>query len=76
MKEKKKGAWRILLGVVSLGYITFLWVKKDIAALYSTMPAEQILPLMVTTIGVSLLKAAGITAVILLMKWILGKKKR
>lgn len=52
-----------------------MWVKKDIVSIYETMPDEQILPLVVTTVAVSLLKVIAIAAVILLVKWIVGKIK-
>ena len=38
--------------------------------------SEQITPLIVTTIAVSLLKVAAIAGAILLIKWIVGKIKR
>ena len=50
-----------------------MWVEKDILAIYSSMPAEQALPLAVTTVVVSLLKVAMITVGILVVKWIAGK---
>lgn len=53
-----------------------MWVKKDIAAIYATMSGEQIAPLIVTTIAVSLLKIAVFAGVILLIKWIVGKIKK
>ena len=50
-----------------------MWVKKDIVEVYSSMPQEQVLPLIFTTIAVSLIKVAAIAAGIILMKWIIGK---
>ena len=44
-----------------------MWVKKDIAEIYAR------LPLIITTIAVSLLKVADITALISLIKLIVGK---
>ena len=72
----KKEPWRILVGVLAIGWIVSMWVKKDIAAIYATMPPEQILPVVVTTIAVTLLKVIGIAAVILLVKWLAGKLKK
>ena len=69
----KKEPWRILVGVLAIGWIVYMWVKKDIAAIYATMPPEQILPLVVTNVAVTLLKVIGIAAVILLVKWLAGK---
>ena len=42
-------------------------------AIYSTMPEEQVIPLIVTTIMVSLLKVVAIAGGIFLLKWIGGK---
>ena len=61
--------------MVSVTFIVFMWVKKDIAEIYATMPSEQIAPLIVTTVAVSLLKVATIAGAILLIKWIVGKIK-
>ena len=52
-----------------------MWVKKDIAEIYATMPSKQIAPLIVTTVAVSLLKVAAIAGAILLIKWVVGKIK-
>ena len=50
-----------------------MWVKKDIVAIYTTMPEEQVVPMMITTIAVTLIKVAAITGGLLLIKWIVGK---
>ena len=72
----KKEPWRILVGVLAIGWIVYMWVEKDIAAIYASMPPEQILPLVVTNAAVTLLKVIGIAAVILLAKWLAGKLKK
>ena len=73
-KEKKRTEpWRIIVFVIAVAFIIYMWVKKDIAEIYTTMPKEQIAPLIVTTIAVSLLKVAVIAGAILLIKWIVGK---
>jgi hypothetical protein len=68
MEHKKKEPWRIVLAILSMVFILFMWIKKDIVSIYTTMPKEQILPLILTTVAVTLLKVAGITAVLLLVK--------
>ena len=73
MNKNKKEPWRIILALLSIGFIIFLWIKKDIASIYSTMPKEQVAPMIVTTVFVSLLKVAGIAAALLLVKWLVGK---
>ena len=73
---KKIGSWRIIAFVIAVAFIIFMWVKKDIANIYATVPSEQIAPLAVTTIAVSLLKVAAIAVAVLLIKWIAGKIKK
>ena len=76
MKGQKKEPWRIVVATLAIIYIIYMWVEKDIVAIYSTMPAEQALPLVVTTIAISLVKVGVITGGILLIKWIIGKFRK
>lgn len=76
MKKKQKEPWRIIVGVLSIALIAFMWVKKDVAGIYTGMSVEAALPLIVTTLAVSLLKTAAMAGVILLVKWIIGKVKK
>ena len=50
-----------------------MWVKKDIMAIYTTVPTEELVPLIATTILVSLVKVAAIAGGILLIKWMINK---
>ena len=74
--KKKKEPWRVIVFVLAIMYIIFLWVKKDSAQIYVAMPQEQIIPLIITTIAVSLLKVAAIAGGILLIKWMISKIKK
>lgn len=74
--NKKKEPWRIVIGIISILFIVCMWVSKDIAAIYTTMPKEQIVPLIATTILVSLIKVAAMAGGILLIKWIISKIKK
>lgn len=74
MKVKKE-PWRIAVGVISVIFIIFMWIKNDIISIYTTMPKEQIVPLIATTVAVSVLKVAIITSVVLLVKWLIKKAK-
>ena len=74
--KKKIEPWRIIAFVIAVAFIIFMWIKKDVAEIYATMPPEQIAPLIVTTIAVSLLKVAAIATVVLLIKWIVSKTKK
>jgi len=74
VKNQKKETWRIIVGIISIVFIIFMWVKNDIVALYTTMPKEQVIPLIITTIMVSLLKISVIAGIVLIIKWIIKKK--
>ena len=74
--NKKTELWRIIVGIIAIAYIVFMWVKKDILSIYTTMPNEQIVPLIATTIVVSLLKIVVIAGAIMLIKWIFGKIRK
>ena len=76
-KDKKKlEPWRIVVGVLAVACIVYMWVKKDILAIYAAMRREQALPLVVTTLSVSMLKVAAIAGGILLIKWLVDKFKK
>ena len=76
MKKGKKEPWRIIVGCISIAFIVFMWSKNDILSIYSTMPTEQVIPLIATTITVSLLKVIAITGAILLIKYVIRKITR
>ncbi|MBQ7009630.1 MAG: hypothetical protein IJN05_10540 [Ruminococcus sp.] len=71
--KKKKEPWRIILAIISVIFIIFMWLKKDIASTYSTMPKEDVVPLIATTVAVFLVKVVVIAAVLLLIKWVISK---
>ena len=73
--DRKIELWRIVVGILSIAFIIFLWVKNDIASTLVTMPKEQAIPLIVTTVVVSVVKVAVIAGVLLLVKWVIGKIK-
>ena len=77
MKENnKKEPWRIVVAILSIAFIAFMWVKNDVITIYTTMPQEQVVPLIVTTIVVSLLKVGAIAGIIFLVKWLISKVKK
>lgn len=76
MNGQKKEPWRIVVAIISIVFIIYMWVEKDIASIYSSLPAEQALPLVVTTVVVSLVKVGLMAAGIFLIKWIVGKFKK
>ena len=73
--NKEKEPWRIIVGILAIAFIVYMWVKKDIMTIYATMPKEQVVPLIATTIVVSLVKVAAIAGGILLIKWVISKFK-
>lgn len=72
-EKKKKELWRIVVGIISIAFIVYMWVENDIITIYTTMPKEQVVPLIATTILVSLIKVGVISGAILLIKWIVEK---
>ena len=74
--KKQKEPWRIVVFIISVLFIAFMWVKNDIVSIYTTMPKEQVIPLIATTVLVSLIKIAAIAGGILLIKWIVSKIKK
>lgn len=73
--DRKIEPCRMIVGMISIAFILFLWGKNDIASTFATMPKEQVIPLIVTTIVVSVVKVAVITGVVLLIKWVIRKIK-
>ena len=71
----KKEPLRIVVFIIAAAYIIYMWVEKDIASVYAGMPAEQMLPLVLTTFAVTLAKVALLAGGVLLVKWIIGKFK-
>lgn len=74
--KKQKEPWRIVVFIISVLFIAFMWVKNDIVSIYTTMPKKQVIPLIATTVLVSLIKIAAIAGGILLIKWIVSKIKK
>ena len=72
----KKEPWRYLAAAISTIYIVYLWAEKDILSVYGNLPSEQMVPLVVTSVAVTLAKAALIAGGILLVKWLIGKLKK
>ena len=72
-KNKKKEPWRIVAFIMGIIFIVYMWVKNDIISIYATMPQDQVVPLIITTIAVSLIKVAVIAGGLFLVKWGIGK---
>ena len=76
MSKGKTPLWRILVFILSALFIVAMWVQKDIVKIYKTMPKDQIAPIIVTTVLVTLLKVALIAGVVFFLKWIIEKMIR
>lgn len=66
--KKKTELWRVIAFILSILFIAIMWAKKDIVEIYTTMPQEQIVPLIFTTVAVSVIKVGLIAGVVLLIK--------
>ncbi len=75
MKQNKE-PWRIAVGLLSTAFIVWMWAEKDVAAIYTSMPPEDALPMIATTIAVSAAKVAVIAGAVYLGKWLMGKFRK
>ena len=73
MKGKKREPWRIIAGILGVGAIVCMWTEQNIASTYAALPKEQLLPMIVTSAAVTLLKVGAMAGGILLIRWIIGK---
>ncbi len=76
MKEKKKEPWRYVVAAIAVIYIIYMWVEKDLVSVYGNLPSDQMLPMVVTSVVVTLVKVAGLAVVVFLVKWLIGKFKK
>jgi hypothetical protein len=76
MQKKKKEPWRIGAFLAGAAAIVWMFAKKGITITLATLPREQALPIIVTTVAVSLLKVALLAGVLLLAKWLLGNLRK
>ena len=64
---------RLLAGFAAIVFIAYMWVEKEVVSVYTSMPIEEAIPVIVTTIVVSMFKVVGLAAVIYILKWIIRK---
>lgn len=76
MRSKNTKPWRKIVAVISLICIAYMWTEKDIFATYATMPKERVVPLIVISVLVTIIKVSIIVAGSLLLKWIVKKIKK
>ena len=75
-KSQKKPAWRIAAFILGVAAIVVMWAGKDVTSRFAGMSPEQALPMVVTSIAVTLLKVTLMTGVVLLIKWLAGKIRK
>ena len=73
MMEKSKKPLRIVIGILAMVWIAVMWAKKDLTAVYASMPKEQLIPFFLTTVAVTLIKVGAISGVVFLCKYLIGK---
>ena len=73
MKKRKSAPWRIVIGCISMAWIALMWAKNDILSIYTTMPREQIVPLIIMTVAIFTVKVLAITGATLFIKWIVSR---
>lgn len=74
MKKDIPKPVRIVLFVLGVIWIGAMWVKKDVGATLAAVPAEAAVPMIVTSLVITLLKVALFAAVIWLVRKLGGKK--
>lgn len=70
---KRKKSLRIVIGIIAAISIISMWVEKDIVSVYTSMPQEEVIPLIATTVAVYLIKVVAIAGGIMLIKLVIGK---
>ena len=73
MENKKIKVIRIVIAIIFIALIVFMWVRKDIVGIYTSMSAGDALPLVITSIVVTIAKVAIVTGVVLFAKWLIKK---
>ena len=76
MRSKNTKPWRKIVAVISFLCIAYMWTEKDIFAMYATMPKDRVIPLIITTVLVSLIKVSILVVGSLILKWIVKKIKK
>ncbi len=76
MKEIGRKPRRIAAAVLSIIVIAIMWINKDVLGLWSGIFSEDIIPLLVTNIGVIALRIALLAGIVYLIRKIAVKIKR
>lgn len=71
--NKKKEPWRIAVFIISVVYVIYMWVRKDIIEIITTIPKEDMMPVLIMTIIIYVIKIGIISGILILLKWLYGK---
>ena len=66
--------WRLIVGILSIIFIIVMWVVKDVGNIYASLPKEQLIPVIFTSVCVTLLKASCITLGVIILKKFINKQ--
>ena len=72
----KKEPWRYAVAAIAVIYIIYMWAEKDLISVYGNLPSDQILPMAVTSVAVTLAKVALLAGAVFLVKWLAGKFRK
>ena len=76
MNNKKTEKWRIVVFIIAVLFIIFMWVKKDIGKVVETVPSDQLVPVIVMSLLVSIFKFALIAGAVFFIKWLVNKRNK
>ncbi len=76
MRSKNKNQWRKIISVIAFLYIIYMWTEKDILSVYASMPKDRVIPLIIITVLVSLIKVGVLVLASIILKWIVKKIKK
>lgn len=74
--KKKKEPWRIIVKMISIAFIIYVWVEKDIVSTLTTIPKEQFVSMVVPHLVVYLIAIVVISGGVFMIKRIVGKMKK
>ena len=74
--NNKIESWRLIVGGISILFIIAMWVIKDVGSIYANLTKEELIPVVVTSICVTLLKVAFIAIGVIVLRKIFDKSKQ
>lgn len=68
--------WRLVVGGISILFIIAMWVIKDVGSIYANLPKEELIPVVVTSIFVTLLKVSIIAIGVIVLRKVFDQSKQ